>query len=277
MAQAAGANGAARLPRSNKSGMAVALPTAPRYEQIAQTLRARMHSGELRTGDQLPPERELSQSFLVNRLTLRRALRQLQEQGLLARRRGAGTFVTQPKIEREVGQLVLVSSSQERRGYQPGTHMVLCEQRPATAAVAAQLALPEGAAIYFIQRVRLLNGEPVILERLHTAAALCTGIEQHDLQHRSILEVLASEYGRQLGSTQQSLEPALATRADAALLGIRAGEPVMLERRRSLDRSGAPLEYGEDVYRGDRFRFVTENSAPEGYRFITSAPGVVSV
>ncbi|MDA1216629.1 MAG: GntR family transcriptional regulator [Chloroflexi bacterium] len=53
--------------------MAVALPTAPRYEQIAQTLRARMLSGELRTGDQLPPERELSQSFLVNRLTLRRA------------------------------------------------------------------------------------------------------------------------------------------------------------------------------------------------------------
>lgn len=270
-------NAAARRPRSNKRRMAVALPTAPRYEQIAQTLRARMQSGELRTGDQLPPERELSQDFLVNRLTLRRALRQLQEQGLLARRRGAGTFVTQPKFEREVGQLVLVSSSQERRGYQPGTQVVLCEQRPANAFVAAQLALPEGAAIYFIQRVRLLNGEPVIVERLHTAAALCAGIEQHDLQHRSILEVLASEYGRQLDSTQQSLEPALATRADAALLGIRAGEPVMLERRRSLDRSGAPLEYGEDVYRGDRFRFVTENPAPEGYRFITSAPGVVSV
>jgi DNA-binding GntR family transcriptional regulator len=117
----------------------------------------------------------------------------------------------------------------------------------------------------------------VILERLHTAAAQCAGIEQHDLQHRSILEVLASEYGRQLGSTHQSLEPALATRADAALLGIRPGEPVMLERRRSLDALGAPLEYGEDVYRGDRFRFVTENPAPEGYRFITSAPGVVSV
>ena len=127
---------------------------------------------------------------------------------------------------------MLVSSSQERRGYQPGTQVVLCEQRPATAVVAAQLALPTGAAIYFIQRVRLLNGEPVILERLHTAAAQCAGIEQHYLQHRSILEVLASEYGRQLGSTHQSLEPALATRADAALLGIRPGEPVMLERRR---------------------------------------------
>ena len=86
-----------------------------------------------------------------------------------------------------------------------------------------------GAASYFIQRERLLNGEPVILERLHTAAAQCAGIEQHDLQHRAILEVLASEYGRQLGSTHQSLEPALATRADAALLGIRPGEPVMLE------------------------------------------------
>ena len=79
--------------------------TVPLYIQIAEGLLDRIESGELSPGDRLPPERELSEMLSVNRMTVRRALRMLEGQGLLVRRRGDGTYVSKPKIERQAGQV----------------------------------------------------------------------------------------------------------------------------------------------------------------------------
>ena len=80
--------------------------SVPLYVQIAEGLLDRIESSELTSGDRLPSERELSEKLGVNRLTLRRALRVLEDQGLLIRRRGSGTYVAEPKIEWQAGQLI---------------------------------------------------------------------------------------------------------------------------------------------------------------------------
>jgi GntR family transcriptional regulator len=231
---------------------------APLYAQIAESLLDRIESGELSPGDRLPPERELSQRLGVNRMTLRRALRLLETQGLLARRRGDGTYVAQPKIERQAGRLVPFSRGMERRGYAPGARVITLERQLAEAAVARKLGLPVSAPVYYVSRLRLINQEPVMLEQFTMPAQRFPGFDRYDLSNCSTYDLLEREYGVTAVRARQSLEPVVATEYEAALLGIKPGAPLMLERRLSLDQAGKPIEYGKDLYRGDRFRFVTE-------------------
>lgn len=230
----------------------------PLYIQIAESLLDRIESGELEPGDRLPSERELSRKLGVNRMTLRRALRLLETQGLLVRRRGDGTYIAEPKIERQASRLVPFTRGMKRRGYVPGARVITFEKRPAEAAVAKKLRLLVSAPVYFVLRLRLLNREPVMLERLTVPAHRFPGFERFDLSSRSIYEVFENEYGVRIVRAQQSLEPVVATEYEAELLGIEPGAPLMLERRLGFDQNDQPVEYGKDLYRGDRFRFVTE-------------------
>jgi GntR family transcriptional regulator len=230
----------------------------PLYIQIAEGLLDQIESGELSPGDRLPSERELSGALDVNRMTLRRALRLLETRGLLVRRRGDGTYVAEPKIERQAGQLVPFTRGMERRGYVPGARIITLEKRPADAAVAQELGLPVSAPVYFVRRLRLLNQEPVMLERLTVPAHRFPGFEHYDFSSRSVYAVMEKEYGVTVVRARQSLEPVVATEYEAELLEVQAGAPLMLERRLGFDRDDQPIEHGKDLYRGDRFRFVTE-------------------
>ncbi|MFQ5793861.1 MAG: GntR family transcriptional regulator [Candidatus Bipolaricaulia bacterium] len=230
----------------------------PMYVQIADSLRDRIESGELAPGDRLPSERELSEMLGVNRMTLRRALGMLETQGLLVRRQGDGTYVAEPKIEREAGQLVPFTKGMKRRGYIPGATVIMLEQRPVEASVARHLKLPVSSPVYSIHRLRFINHEPVMLERFMIPVHRFPGFESHDLEKRSAYEIMETEYGVSISQARQSLEPVIATEYEAEWLGIEPGAPLMLERRLAFDQDDQPVEYGKDLYRGDRFRFVTE-------------------
>ncbi len=231
---------------------------APLYIQIAESLLDQIESGELSPGDRLPSERDLSEDLGVNRMTLRRALHLLETRGLLVRRRGDGTYVAEPKIERHASRMVPFSRGMESRGYVPGARVITVERRRAEAAVARELGLSVSAPVYYVCRVRLINQEPVMLERFTMPLHRFPGFDRHDLSNRSTYELMAQEYGVVAVRARQSLEPVVATEYEAALLEIEPGAPLMLERRLSVDQEGQPVEYGRDLYRGDRFRFVTE-------------------
>ncbi len=234
------------------------ITAAPLYVQIAEGLMDRIESGELSPGDRLPPERDLSEMLGVNRMTLRRALRMLESQGLLARRQGIGTYVAHPKIERQAGRLTSFTRGMERRGFTPGARVIAFEQRPVGAALAAVLRLPVSAPVYDIQRLRSLNHEPVMLEHYTLPLVRFPGLERFDLDHRSMYEVMQAEYQVTVRRARQTLEPVVATEYEAELLGVEVGAPLMLERRLSYDQDEQPVEHGRDLYRGDRFRFVTD-------------------
>ena len=230
----------------------------PLYVQIAESLLDRIESGELRPGDRLPAERELSQMLEVNRMTVRRALQVLELQGLLMRRQGDGTYVTAPKIERQAGNLVPFTKGMQRRGYTPGAQVITFERRPAEPSVAKELQLPVSAPVYHIRRLRLINQEPVMLERFTLPVRRVPGLERYDLASRSVYEVMETKYGISVTRARQSLEPVVAAEYEAELLQVNPGAPLMLEQRLSFDQDDQPIEYGNDLYRGDRFRFVTE-------------------
>lgn len=259
------------LPKKNLSSLMMSFvsPTLekteaqPIYLQIAENLLEQIESGALNPGQRLPPERELSKTLGVNRMTLRQALRLLQTRGLLIRRQGDGTYVAPPKIERQADQLVSFSLGMRRRGLNPGAKNLVFERRPAKAHIARFLEIEADAPVYYFLRLRTLAGEPVMLEKFWMAVARYPDLEAYDLTQRPLYEILQEDYGCIVMRARQSLEPVVATHFEADLLDIGAGLPLMLERRLSYDQDELPIEYGEDLYRGDRFRFITERAPIE--------------
>jgi GntR family transcriptional regulator len=230
----------------------------PLYIQIAEGLLDRIESGELSPGDRLPSERELSDMLSVNRLTLRRSLQMLESQGLIIRRQGDGTYVAEPKIERQAGQLVPFTRGMQRRGYTPSAKVLTFDQKPAEAAVAKELNLLVGAPVYYIHRLRFINREPVLLEKVTLPLHRVPELEQFNLEERSLYEILETEYEISVCRARQSLEPVVATEYEAEVLGIMLGAPLMLEHRLGFDKNDQMIEHARDLYRGDRFRFITE-------------------
>jgi GntR family transcriptional regulator len=235
----------------------------PLYVQIAEGFLDRIESGELAPGDRLPPERELSDLLSVNRMTVRRALRMLEGQGLLIRRQGAGTYVAEPKIERQASQLFPFTRGMEQRGYKPGIRLITFEKRPAETSIAQKLGIAVAAPVFRAYRLRTLNQEAVMLEDFTVPASIFPDFDRHDLSNRSLYEIFAKEYNLVISQAHQSLEPVIASEYEAHLLGVDAGAPMMLERRLAFDEYHRPVEYSKDLYRGDRFRFITEIASLE--------------
>jgi GntR family transcriptional regulator len=230
----------------------------PLYIQIAEGLISQIESGTLTPGEQLPPERDLSETIGVNRMTLRRALGVLESQGLILRKHGVGTFITEPKIDRQMDVVFRFTSGMQNRGLTPGAEMISFEEILAESVLAKDLAIPIFSPVYSILRLRSINHEPVMLETYKIPVERFPGLDRYDLEGRSIYEIMESEYGVPITRARQSFEPITATDFEADLLDINIGEALMLEIRLSYDDSNQPVEYGKDRYRGDRFRFVTE-------------------
>lgn len=230
----------------------------PLYLQIADSLLTEIESGGLKPGERLPPERELSDTLGVNRMTLRQALHKLETEGHLSRRQGSGTFVADPKIERQAGRLVSFTQAMKRRGYKPGAKVITFEKLPAGAAVARHLRIPVSSPVYFVRRLRLLNREPVLLEAFWMPVRRFPGLERFNIARRSVYELMETAYGVKVSRARQSLEPTVASDYEARLLKVEPGAPLMLEERLGFGADDKPVEYGKDLYRGDRFRFVTE-------------------
>ncbi len=234
------------------------------YRQIATHLHKQIARGKLLAGTRLPPERELADALRVNRLTLRQALHELELGGLLSRKHGSGWYVAEPVIERQAGKLFSFTIGLPPRGYKPSAQIVRCVKRPADAPLAALLKLRAGARVYDLHRLRFVNAEPVALERYTLPVERFPNLDEYDLVNRSILyDVLEKEYGVRIAHARQSLEPAIADRYAAKLLRVKVGAALMLEKRLTSDARGKPIEHGADLYRGDRFRFVTEKAALE--------------
>lgn len=230
----------------------------PLYIQIADRLVSQIESGELSPGDRLPSERELSEKLGINRMTLRRALRVLESQGLVLRKHGVGTFVGEPKIDRQMDVVFRFTRRMQNRGFTPGTEIISLDETAVDAALSRQLAVPVSSSAYKILRLRSINREPVMIESYIIPVRRFPGLDRYDLENRSIYEVMETEYGVRILRAHQSFEPVVASSFEAELLKIRVGAALMLEKRISYDQDDRPVEYGKDRYRGDRFRFVTE-------------------
>jgi GntR family transcriptional regulator len=219
---------------------------------------------QLGVGTAIPSERQLSSDLGVSRLTLRAALDDLAREGYLVRRRGSGTYVQQPKISQEL-TMTSFSEDMRRRGMTPGAKTLSMETQLAGARLGRLLHLSPGEAILVIKRLRLADGETMAIETLHLPLLLVPGLEAKDLSG-SFYELYRDRYGIAIATATQAIEPTVTNEEESKLLGVPLHSPAFLFERTSREDDGRTVEFVQSVYRGDRYRIVTELQPAAGLK-----------
>jgi len=231
----------------------------PLHVQLKKALKDQILSGSWKTGDLVPAEPELCRDFGVSRTTVRQALAELTHEGLVVRERGRGTFVAPAKLtERAVERLSGFFEDMVALGYPPVSRVLKQEIVPAGEQVAARLNLRPGVRVVEIERLRLVQGEPVLLTTTYLPHKLCPGLEVADLTRRSLYEYLESECGLTLARGRRTIEAVAADARQAKLLHIRKGAPLVFLESVSYLADGRPIEFYLALHRGDRSRFEVE-------------------
>jgi GntR family transcriptional regulator len=239
----------------------------PHYRQIELALRERVPT--LRPGERLPSDSDLCREFGVSRMTARNAMQRLADDGLVERIPGRGTFVAVPPAHRFADRLMAFSNEMRRQGRTPASRLLAREIRPAMDGEARALAIRPGDSVVLVRRLRLADDLPVAVEHAVLVRRTADVVMTADLEGGSLHEALARA-GLQLRRGQATITSEGATFDDAQLLGVREGEPLLVERRVIADVAGRPVEATESRYPGDRYaldvRFDVDDGTPDDRR-----------
>jgi len=216
---------------------------APLYQVINRDLSGQIAAGSLALGDRLPSESELAQHYGVSRMTVRQALGQLEAEGLVVRRHGTGTFVSEPRPRRR--QANRFGSFAEEMGVEPAdvTSEVLEQhvaQPPEDAAAALRLG-PGHAAVH-VRRLRLLRGEPVALQDSWLPLLLAPSLARGGLEGGSLYRTLQEREGLEVARAEQEVTASSATAEEARLLAVEPGSPLIAIFRVAYGAAGQVVE-----------------------------------
>jgi GntR family transcriptional regulator len=213
---------------------------------------------ELAVGDAIPSERQLGIDLGVSRLTVRAALDELVREGYLVRRRGAGTFVAEPKVAKGGIDITSFSDDMRARGLMPASRTLELMTIPAGARLGRILHVSPSEPIIAVKRLRLADGEPMAIELLHVRSSLVPGLTAVDLEENSFYDLLATRWDVAIVGGTQTVEPTVTNEEESAALGVPLHSPALLFERVTRSTTGDVVEYTSSTYRGDRYLLVTE-------------------
>jgi GntR family transcriptional regulator len=214
----------------------------------------------LGVGDSIPSERQLGVDLRVSRLTVRAALDELVREGYLVRRRGAGTFVAEPKVAKGI-DINSFSDDMRARGMTPASRTLDLRVVPAGARLGRILHVSPAEPVVAVKRLRLADGDPMAIELLHVRQSLVPGMTAADLEQNSFYDLLASRYGLSIVGGSQTIEPTVTNEEESLALGVPLHSPALLFERVTRSASDEIVEFTSSTYRGDRYRLVTELGA----------------
>jgi GntR family transcriptional regulator len=231
----------------------------PYYIQLMDILKEKVQLGNWAAGDQIPGEQDLCELYGISRTVVRQALRELELEGVINRRKGKGTFISQPKISEGLAQkLTGFYQDMVERGLKPVTKVLHQNVTHSNEKVARFLNINPGDKVVDILRLRFINEEPIQLVTTYIPFEICPALATVDLTNRSLYEYLETESGVFIAKGRRYLEAVLANESEAELLGIERGSPLLMLDSISFSESGQPIEYYHALHRGDRSRFEVE-------------------
>jgi GntR family transcriptional regulator len=232
--------------------------TVPRYHQIAEALRARISAGGLTAGQRLDNQRQLAQSFGVTLMTLRQALDVLARDGLITRRHGLGTFVAPPPVDYDILQFRTLAGDLRAVGEDVATRFLRSRFGRADRRVAQELGLAEGARMFVLERLRLVDGQPLSFQVSHLPAAIGEEAAKADLTVTPLRHVLSFKLGIEITAARETVSAETLPARAARELGCAAGAPCFRSDRVSTDAERRPIVYDRVFIPGDRFRITRQ-------------------
>lgn len=237
--------------------MAATLVKDPVYLQLNRALRELILDGQIAVGDRFPTERQVSTDYGVSRPTANKAISSLVAEGILESRRGQGTFVRARPLQYDLKSLVSFTGKTLAAGQTPRTRLLGWETKEAAQVgprVVDCLQLAEDGSVYFMERLRLADDLPVILERRYVVARHCPDVVQRDLVG-SLYELWTRKYGLEIAGADQTIRAVSIPKEDAGVLKVPSRSPGFLVTSTGYLRSREPLWWEQTVYRGDTYEF----------------------
>jgi GntR family transcriptional regulator len=230
----------------------------PRYHRIAEALREQIRDGEFVAGARLDNQRKLARDFGVTLMTLRHALDVLEREQLITRQHGRGTFVAAPSIDYDIRQLNRFAGDLRARGEAVTTRVLDSRFAGADRRVARALGVTLGARVLVLERLRLVAGRPLSLQRSYLPAAVGEEVVRADLGLTPLRQILEFKLGIVIARARETVSAIRLARREARELGCRTGAPAFGSERVSLDVAGQPVVFDHVFIPGDRFRITRE-------------------
>jgi GntR family transcriptional regulator len=230
----------------------------PRYQEIAEALRLRIRDGELPSGARLDNQRKLARSFGVTLMTLRQGLEMLEREKLIERRHGLGTFVAAPSVDYDILRLRRFAADLSARGEELTTRLLDTRFVRGEQSVTGALGLGRGARVLAVERLRLVDGRPMSLQRSFLAARIGEEVVRADLALTPLAQVLEFKLGVTVASAREVVSAVRLGRHEARELGAPAGAPAFQSDRVSYDATRMPVVFDRVFIPGDRFRITRE-------------------
>jgi GntR family transcriptional regulator len=227
-----------------------------RYHEIAQALRERVIAGEFPPGRLLPSEAELSSTYKVSRVTMRRALEVLRESGVLDARQGFGWFVATDPVRQKIGRLGTIEAQMAASGLTPGRRILEFAFVAADRSVRDVLGCDQ---VLRVRRVSLADDVPFALVTVFCPAEVGQHLSRADVERSPFYELLPES----LGDATQTIGAAVVDDKDALLLEVPLGSAVLRCERVTRNPSGQPVLFSTHIYPAHRTEFVVDLTQPE--------------
>ncbi len=226
------------------------------YYQLKEELMKKLISKQWLPGEKIPSEKELCQMYGVSRITVRKALDELERSGHLVRRQGKGTFVTNISMEQRLSKFYSFSEELKQRGLQEHCRIIQFDQVPATNEVAASLGLEPLDPVFKLTRLRLVDLTPYTLETSYIPVAVCPSLTEEVISTKGLYNSMRAD-GVYPDRVIEKFRATVIRKAEAELMGLKIGMPAMhLER---VTYFGVrTIEYCSSVVRGDFFTYTVE-------------------
>ena len=230
----------------------------PLYYQLLSIIKRGIKVGVIKTGDILPSEAELCASYNISRSTVRHAVGELEREGLVVRRRGKGTFISEPKLNRKMDEVYSFSKEMRNLGLEPSSKILDFQIIAAQMDLGKSLEMKDRDDAYKIVRVRLANDEPLLVETTFIPVEIVPGLTREMLENKSLYEVIDANTGNTPYEAEESYESIILRKETANLLRCKQNASGFYIERKTRMQDGTVFEWTQSIMRGDRTKFVVK-------------------
>lgn len=230
----------------------------PKYYQVKRAIAEKIDNEEFAIGELIPSEQELMAIFHVSRITIRRAIDELEQEGYLYKVQGKGTYVKGDQNSQDLISITSCTQDVERQGMKATRKVLESQVMPADKKRQRKLNIGDNDMVFFLSRIYYADGVAINYTKTYLPYKLFPGIERHDFSKESLYEVIEKEYGVRLSRAKRSVEAILARDEIAEYLGVPPGVPLLLFECTTYGLVGGketPIETFKCCYRSDRFKF----------------------
>lgn len=226
----------------------------PIYTQLEEAIKEKILNKEYLPGEELPTEKVLTEFFGVSRMTIRQAISNLVHKGILYKIRGKGAFVSKEIIEKKL-EIESFSDDMQKRGFIPGSRVIEFEKITPNEEIKEKLKLADGEKVYFLNRLRLANNEPIAIEYCYLPEKIYPNIIKYNMTNCSLYTIIKEEYNIHFNYMKQSMRALELVKIDAEMLIGKSKGFGLVSERLIYNIEEEPIEYTKTIYHAQRYTF----------------------